>query len=93
MAIQAVAVGPRGAAAALREALSLGVDRARLIVSEVEAVTPDCAAAALANLLRSESACDLVLAGGGRAGDEEGLVGRLLTEKLEIPYAGRAAQP
>ena len=43
--IQVIAVGARGLASVLREPLSLGVDRVRLIQPDFEAVTPASAAA------------------------------------------------
>src|SRR5262249_37394360 len=88
--IQVAAVGPRGCTQALRESLSLGADRVRLVVSEAEAVSPDRAAAALAAALGEGSAFDLVLSGSGAVDDEDGLVGRLTAEALGVAYAGKA---
>jgi electron transfer flavoprotein-quinone oxidoreductase len=88
--IQVAAVGPRGCTQALREALSLGADRVRLVVSEAEAVAPDRAAAALAAALGEGSAFDLVLSGSGALDDEDGLVGQLTAEALGVAYAGKA---
>jgi alkylation response protein AidB-like acyl-CoA dehydrogenase/electron transfer flavoprotein alpha/beta subunit/ferredoxin-like protein FixX len=90
--VQVAAVGPRGMGQALREALSLGVEHAGLVVAEAEAVTPASAAAALAAVLRAGPAFDLVLGGSGGADGEEGLVARLTAERLGVPFAGRAAQ-
>jgi len=90
--IQLAAVGPRGSAQALREAVSLGIDRVRLVVSEAEMVTPDSAASALAAVLGDGSAFNLVLTGGSNQEDEEGLVGRLTAAALGVPHVGRAAQ-
>jgi electron transfer flavoprotein-quinone oxidoreductase len=91
VAVHVAAVGPRGTGQALREVLSLGVDRARLVLSEAEAVTPDSAAAALATVLRSGPAFDLIL-GGSATDGEEGLLARLTAEALGIPFAGSAVQ-
>jgi electron transfer flavoprotein alpha subunit len=91
VAIDAVAVGPRGAGQVLREVLSLGVDRARLVVAEREPVTPDSAAAVLAALVGSDSRYDLILGAGGVGANEEGLLARLTAERLGVPHAGSAA--
>ena len=80
-----------GAAGTLREALSLGVDRARLVVPEADGVTPDSAAAALAAILRPGVKIDLVLGGCASAASEEGLVARLTAEALSVPHRGKAA--
>ncbi len=90
--VHVAAVGPRRVAQALREVLSYDVDRARLVVSEAEALTPDSAASALAAVLGSGAAFDLVLGSSAAADGEEGLLARLTAEALGIPYAGRAAQ-
>jgi electron transfer flavoprotein-quinone oxidoreductase len=90
--VQVVAVGPRPAALALRETLSLGIDRARLLVTEASGVTSDSAALALAAILRSAGPFDLVLGGAGTPDQEEGLLARLTAEALGIPHAGNAAQ-
>jgi electron transfer flavoprotein alpha subunit len=76
---------------ALREALSLGADRARLLVPDAAAVTADSAAAALALLLRNGPRFDLVLGGSGTAGGDEGLTARLTAEFLGVPHVGTAA--
>jgi len=88
--IQAVAVGPRSAVNILREALSLGVDRARLVVPESGEVAADSAAAALAAVLRS-GRFDLVLGGSSGSGGEEGTVARLTAEALDVAHMGSAA--
>ena len=88
--IQVTAVGPRPAATVLREALSLGVDRARLVVTDGSAVTADRAAAVLASLLRPGPKFDLVLGGAGAGGGEEGLVAALTAESLGVVHAGTA---
>jgi alkylation response protein AidB-like acyl-CoA dehydrogenase/electron transfer flavoprotein alpha subunit/electron transfer flavoprotein alpha/beta subunit len=92
VAIEVAAVGPRGHAQVLREALALGVNRARLVLSEPEVVTADSAAAALAAVLASDSKFDLVLGGRGPSGSAEGLTAQLTAAALGIPYAGTAAQ-
>ena len=92
VSIQVAAVGPRAAAPALREALSLGVERVRLIVPESDAVSADSAAAAIANVLQAGPKFDLVLGGVGAAGSEEGAVARLTAVALGITPVGHAAQ-
>ena len=73
----AVDVEPRlHLADCLREVLSLGVDRARLVVPETEAVAPDSAAAALAGVLRGSLPFDLLLHGDSNTG-AEGVAARL----------------
>jgi electron transfer flavoprotein-quinone oxidoreductase len=90
VAIQVVAVGPRGMVPVLREALSLGVDRARLVVPPSDGVTAQSAASALAAVIGA--GIDLVLSGTGTGDHEEGLLARLTAEALHIPYAGSAAR-
>jgi electron transfer flavoprotein-quinone oxidoreductase len=90
--VQVVAVGPRGTVPVLREALNLGVDRVRLVVPEVEAVTPDRAASALAAVLGTDPAFDLILGSGGAKGSEDGLVARLTAEALGVRHAGTGAR-
>ena len=63
--IEVVAVGPRGVTQMLRDAVSLGADRVRLVVPEAGAVTPDCAAAAVAQVLHGNPPYDLILGGSG----------------------------
>ncbi len=92
VAIQVVAVGPRGCAQVLREVLSLGVDRARLVLSDADASTPDSAATALATVLGQAESFDLLLSGTNGDDCEEGLLARLTAEVLGIPHAGQAAQ-
>lgn len=89
--VEVWAVAARTALAALREAISLGVDRARLLVPDLDAVTPDSAAAALAHVLRAEPTFDLLVHGDSQSQDE-GLVGRLVAALLEIPHAGTTAR-
>jgi electron transfer flavoprotein-quinone oxidoreductase len=73
--VQVIALGPLALAPALREALGLGVDRVRLLVS----ADGDALACALAG----EGPFDLVLAGGERA--------RRAAQVLGLPDAGCAA--
>jgi alkylation response protein AidB-like acyl-CoA dehydrogenase/flavin-dependent dehydrogenase/electron transfer flavoprotein alpha subunit/electron transfer flavoprotein alpha/beta subunit/ferredoxin-like protein FixX len=89
--IEVAGVGPRSFAPLMREAISLGADRVRLVVPETENVTADSAAAALAAHLATGTAFDLVLTGTAGTGEEEGLLGRLTAEALGIPAAGTAA--
>ncbi len=91
VSIQVAAVAPRAAASALREVLSLGADRVRLLVPETDAVAADGAAAALALVLRSGQRFDLILTGAGAASAEEGTVGRLTAAALDVPFVGTAA--
>jgi electron transfer flavoprotein-quinone oxidoreductase len=86
--IEVVAVGPPSVAPVLREALSLGVNRVRLVVSDT-AVSSDRAAAALAAIVRQDPSYDLVL-GGGLAG-QEGVLVRLSAAALGVRFAGGAA--
>src|SRR5262249_39502083 len=76
----------------LREALSRGADRVRLVVPEADAVTPDSAGAALAAALKADTHPDLVLGGAGEGDGEDGLAARLTAEALDVPFAGTAAQ-
>src|SRR5262249_57715872 len=90
--IQAVAIGPRDYNPVLREVLSLGLDRVRLVLSDREALSADCAARALAAVLGEGSSFDLVLGGMPTAADEGGLLARLRGEALGAGFAGRAMQ-
>jgi alkylation response protein AidB-like acyl-CoA dehydrogenase/electron transfer flavoprotein alpha subunit len=90
--IQVVAVGARGLASVLREPLSLGVDRVRLILPDSEAVTPASAAAALVAVLGSDDGFDLILGGEEGEDQEEGLLVRLVAQGLNIPWAGSVSQ-
>src|SRR5262249_40556058 len=88
--VQVAAVGPKGTGRVLREALSLGADRARLVTSESDSLAPDSAAYALTTALRNEAKFDLILTGGG--GDtDEGLMARLAGAALGVAYAGKTA--
>ncbi|HEV3443977.1 MAG TPA: FAD-binding protein, partial [Gemmataceae bacterium] len=88
--IEVAAVGPRGMAHALREALSQGVDRTRLVLTDGEFVSPDSAARALTAVFAEGKAFDLVLGGWGEAGSSEGACARLLAAALSLPHAGKA---
>lgn len=88
--ITVATVAPRGWAHVLREALHLGVDRVRLVLSS-DTLAPDNAADALVAVLGEKAAFDLVLGGNGATGTEEGLLARLTAEALGIPHAGTAA--
>jgi electron transfer flavoprotein alpha/beta subunit len=79
--VQVVALGPAALAPALREALSLGVDRVRLLADGEEPC--DGRADALAPALAGEGPFDLVLAGGARA--------ERAARALGLPDAGGAA--
>src|SRR5207245_1855816 len=87
VSIEVAAAGPRGMAQALREALSLGVDRARLVLTDGEYVSADSAATALAAVLAGDKAFDLVLGGAGAAESDEGACARLTAEALGVPWA------
>jgi electron transfer flavoprotein-quinone oxidoreductase len=92
VAVTVIAAGPRALGPVLREPLSLGVDRARLLLSEADAVTPDSAAVALGLVLANDGPFDLILGGVGDGGGEEGQLTRLTAEALRVPYAGSVAQ-
>jgi alkylation response protein AidB-like acyl-CoA dehydrogenase/flavin-dependent dehydrogenase/ferredoxin-like protein FixX len=82
--IQAAAVGPRRLSQPLRELLSLGIDRVRLVVCDDEALAPSSAAQALTAILGSANGFDLILGGGGDANHEEGLVAGLTAAGLGV---------
>jgi electron transfer flavoprotein-quinone oxidoreductase len=88
VSIQVAAVAPRSAAPALREVLSLGIDRVRLVVPEADAVTAASAAAALASLLRHSGKFDVILGGSTGTAQEEGVTALLTAEALGVPAAG-----
>lgn len=88
--VQVVATGPRAATDCLREALSLGADRARLVATDCQWVAPAAAARAIAATLNGER-FDLVLGGAGAGDDEEGALPLLTAAALGLPYAGTAA--
>jgi electron transfer flavoprotein-quinone oxidoreductase len=90
--IQVAAVGSRGCAQALRQALSLGADRVRLVLWDGDTLAPDSAATGLATILGEGSAFDLVLGGSSGTEFEEGLLARLTAESLGLPCAGIAAR-
>src|SRR5439155_24203224 len=74
--IQVVAVGARGLASVLREALSLGADRVCLIQLDCEAVAPGSAAAALGAVRGPYPGFGLILGGEAQDDHEEGLSAR-----------------
>ena len=76
----------------LRDAISLGADRVRLVTPESDGVTVDSAASALAAHLHAGTAFDLILGGSSGSSDEEGLLARLTAEALADADAGEAAQ-
>jgi hypothetical protein len=84
--VQVAAVGPASVGPLLREVVSLGVDRVRLVLAPVEAVAPDRAAAALVAVLGMEH-FDLILTG---AADSP--LGLVAAEALGVAYAGGAAR-
>ncbi len=89
VSVEVVTVGPPSVGQLLREAVSLGADRVRLVLAPEEAVATDRAAAALAAVLGGEP-FDLVLTGAGAGDSAEGLLGRLAGEALGLPFAGQA---
>ncbi|MCI0463152.1 MAG: acyl-CoA dehydrogenase family protein, partial [Gemmataceae bacterium] len=87
--IEVATVAEPSAGQLLREVVSLGADRVRLLLAPEAAVATDRAAAALAAVLSAENFA-LVLCGCGTG--PEGLLGRLTAEALGAPFAGSAAQ-
>jgi electron transfer flavoprotein-quinone oxidoreductase len=82
--IEVVAVGPRSAARLMRQAINLGADRARLVVTEGAFVSPDSAASAMAVCVAENEDYDLVLWGDEANGGDEGMSGRILAESMGI---------
>jgi alkylation response protein AidB-like acyl-CoA dehydrogenase/ferredoxin-like protein FixX len=89
VAIQVLAVGSRAYARTLREVLSRGVDRVRLIVPDQERVGPDNAARAIAHDLNG-SEFDLVLGAAGSPGEEQGLIAKISAAALGVAPLGAA---
>jgi alkylation response protein AidB-like acyl-CoA dehydrogenase/flavin-dependent dehydrogenase/ferredoxin-like protein FixX len=89
--LQAACVASPAAATKLRELLSLGFDRVRLVASEGP-MPPDRAAAALAVALHGEPAFEVVLGAADVAELQEGLLARLTAGVLGVPLVGAAAQ-
>jgi alkylation response protein AidB-like acyl-CoA dehydrogenase/flavin-dependent dehydrogenase/ferredoxin-like protein FixX len=89
--IQVATVANAASATVLQEALSLGFDRVRLVVTD-GAAPPDRGAAALTQVLRGESAFDLILGGAGASDSQHGLLARLTGDALGVPHAGSATQ-
>jgi electron transfer flavoprotein-quinone oxidoreductase len=90
--IEVVAIGSQRSSQVLREALSLGVDRVRLLVPEADSVTFSSAAAALTAALGSSSRFDLILGGNEGSNQEESLMTLLLAAAWKIPFAGSGSQ-
>lgn len=90
--VHVAAVGPKGIAALLRLAICRGAESARLLLSDTETITADCAAAALASALRTGPKFDLILGTGSSGSGEEGTLTRLTAEALNIRHAGSAAR-
>ncbi|MGE3804587.1 MAG: acyl-CoA dehydrogenase family protein, partial [Gemmataceae bacterium] len=88
--IEVAAVGPRGATGVLRDVLSLGIERVRLLAPPEENVSIDSAAQALASVLKPSMPFDLIV-GGAAPGDEESLLATLTAQYLGVPAAGSAA--
>src|SRR5262249_45372213 len=87
--IEVAAVATKGAGQVLRQALSLGAHRVRLVAVGGETGPPALAAGALAGLLSANY--DLILGGHGGAGAEEGLLARFTAAALNVPFVGTAA--
>jgi alkylation response protein AidB-like acyl-CoA dehydrogenase/flavin-dependent dehydrogenase/electron transfer flavoprotein alpha subunit/ferredoxin-like protein FixX len=88
--VEVIAVGPASMVPLLREVISLGADRVRLVVpAGGEAVAADRAAAAVAVLLKGSGPFDLIL-GGGAGDGEEGLLAELTAAAVGMPFAGTA---
>lgn len=83
--IVALAVGPERTEEALRTALALGADRARLLTVEVE-LDPIASALRLADAVRDEHA-DLVFVGGKQADWDSAALGPALAEALGWPLS------
>jgi electron transfer flavoprotein beta subunit len=80
----ALAFGPPGAAAGLREALALGARRAVLVEAEAEPVDALVTAYALAQAVRRLGGPGLVLTGTASADAQQGLVGPMLAAHLGL---------
>jgi hypothetical protein len=94
--VEVAAVGPPRVGQALREALSLGVARARLVVTPSAETAPDAAASVLVRALRG-SPFDTVL-WGDAAPHAEGAVGMLVAAALGVRHrvpvkAGTSLRP
>jgi alkylation response protein AidB-like acyl-CoA dehydrogenase/flavin-dependent dehydrogenase/ferredoxin-like protein FixX len=92
VSIETISVGPAATAQVLRELLSLGVNRVRLIVPEADVVTSASAAVTAATVLGSKSGFDLILGPEEASDQEDGLLSRLLAAALKIRFVGSAAQ-
>jgi electron transfer flavoprotein-quinone oxidoreductase len=89
--IQVATVGPASLGPHLREALALGIERARLVLTPVEAVSADRGAQALVTTLAGER-FDLVLSGAGSADSASGVLGKLTAAALGVAHAGSGAR-
>lgn len=83
--IVALAAGPERTEEALRTALAMGADRARLLVTD-EAMDPLAVAMRLADVVREEEA-DLVFVGGKQADWDSAALGPALAEALGWPLS------
>jgi electron transfer flavoprotein beta subunit len=83
--IVAVALGPERTEEALRTALAMGADRARLLVADA-ALDPLATAMRLADAVREEEA-DLVFVGGKQADWDSAALGPALAEALGWPLS------
>jgi hypothetical protein len=87
MTVEVAAVGPPRVGPALREVISLGIERVRLAVPRQGEVVPERAAASLTVELQRAAPFDLIL-GGFHASDRLTV---LLAEALRVPVTGHAA--
>jgi alkylation response protein AidB-like acyl-CoA dehydrogenase/electron transfer flavoprotein alpha subunit len=85
--IEVAGIGSRASIATLRELMAVGVDSARLVVSESAWVSPHDAAKALIKTLAGTK-FDLIL--GGLQGDdaEEGVLTKLVATGMDQPFVG-----
>jgi len=82
--------GDEGVAASLRQALAVGADRAiRVDAPSLAGADALARARALAEALR-EVGADLIFTGKTGVGDDEGQVGPMLGELLDLPHVGAA---
>ncbi len=82
-------VGGRQLVPLLREVLALGLNRAVLVLSPVEAQSPSQAAEALGRTLRRRGErFDLLIGPAGNADSEDGLLAPLTARLLELPWVG-----
>ena len=86
--IDVVAVGPPRIGPALRELLSLGLERVHCLVQEREEVTAEHAATRLAAQITPHGSFDLLLG----AAPPANRLAALIAEALRVPLAGHAAK-